>query len=154
MSRWGRCDFSQFEEFAKGFEKIDVDSLCIAGARELAGRLLALVIPATPVGKYPKGSGKKGGTLRRGWGAKNGSAGKQYAQSLTVTKSGGNYMVEIINPVEYASYVEFGHRTVNGGWVEGRYMLTISEEKLKRIAPSVLEKMVYRKLKEACDGGN
>lgn len=154
MSQWGRCDFSQFEEFAKGFEKIDIDALCIAGARELAGRLLALVIPATPVGKYPKSSGKKGGTLRRGWGAKNGSAGKQYAQSLTVTKAGNNYMVEIINPVEYASYVEFGHRTVNGGWVEGRYMLTISEEKLKRIAPSVLEKMVYRKLKEACDGGN
>ena len=154
MPQWGRCDFSQFEEFAKGFEKIDVDALCIVGARELAGRLLALVIPATPVGKYPKGSGKKGGTLRRGWGAKNGSAGKQYAQSLTVTKSGGNYMVEIVNPVEYASYVEFGHRTVNGGWAEGRYMLTISEEKLKRIAPSVLEKMVYRKLKEACDGGN
>mgnify|MGYP000048087142 FL=1 len=63
-------------------------------------------------------------------------------------------MVEIINPVEYASYVEFGHRTVSGGWVEGRYMLTISEEKLKRIAPSVLEKMVLRKLKEVCNGGN
>ena len=22
MSRWGRCDFSQFREFAKGFEKL------------------------------------------------------------------------------------------------------------------------------------
>ena len=145
MSRWGRCDFSQFREFAKGFEKLsdsEIDDLCVACSKELAARLLALVIPATPVGKYPKGSGKKGGTLR------------EYAQSLTVTKSGNTYMVEIINPVEYASYVEFGHRTVSGGWVEGRYMLTISEEKLKRIAPSVLEKMVLRKLKEVCNGGN
>ena len=33
-------------------------------------------------------------------------------------------------------------------------MLTISEEKLKRIAPSVLEKMVLQKLKEVCNGGN
>lgn len=157
MSRWGRCDFSQFQEFAKGFEKLsesEMDALCRTCAKELAGRLLALVIPATPVGKYPKSSGKKGGTLRRGWGAKNGSAGKEYAQSLTVTKTGNDYMVEIINPIEYASYVEFGHRTVNGGWVEGRYMLTVSEEKLKKIAPSVLEKMILRKLKEVCNGGS
>lgn len=65
MSRWGRCDFSQFREFAKGFEKLsdsEIDDLCVACSKELAARLLALVIPATPVGKYPKGSGKKGGT--------------------------------------------------------------------------------------------
>ena len=79
MSRWGRCDFSQFREFAKGFEKLsdsEIDDLCVACSKELAARLLALVIPATPVGKYPKGSGKKGGTLRRGWGAKNGKVRK------------------------------------------------------------------------------
>ena len=94
MPRWGRCDFSQFREFAKGFEKLsdsEIDDLCVACSKELAARLLALVIPATPVGKYPKGSGKKGGTLRRGWGAKNGKAGREYAQSLTVTKSGNIY---------------------------------------------------------------
>ena len=59
--------------------------------------------------------------------------------------------MEIVNPVDYASYVEFGHRTVNGGWVEGRYMLTISEEKLKTVAPSALESMVLKKLREVCD---
>ena len=67
MSRWGRCDFSQFREFAKGFEKLsdsEIDDLCVACSKELAARLLALVIPATPVGKYPKGSGKKGGRVR------------------------------------------------------------------------------------------
>ncbi len=157
MARWGRCDFSQYRELVNSFGKLsdaELDDLCIACSKELASRLLALVIPATPVGKYPKGSGKKGGTLRRGWGAKNGKAAQGYAQSLTVTKSGNMYTVEIINPVEYASYVEFGHRTPSGGWVEGQYMLTISEEKLKRIAPSVLEKMVLQKLKEVCNGGN
>lgn len=43
---------------------------------------------------------------------------------------GKKYTVEIINPVEYASYVEFGHRTPSGGWVEGQYMLTIENMKL------------------------
>ena len=48
MSRWGRCDFSQFREFAKGFEKLsdsEIDDLCVACSKELAARLLALVIP-------------------------------------------------------------------------------------------------------------
>ena len=38
-----------------------------ACAKELAARLLAKVIKRTPVGQYPSGSGKVGGTLRRGW---------------------------------------------------------------------------------------
>ena len=47
MSRWGRCDFSQFREFTKGFEKLsdsEIDNLCVACSKELAARLLALVI--------------------------------------------------------------------------------------------------------------
>ena len=60
-------------------------------------------------------SSKMGGTLRRGW-----TVG-------TVIKSGKQYNIEVINSVEYASYVEFGHRTRNHkGWVPGQYMLTIS----------------------------
>lgn len=154
MARWGRVDYSQLRAFAKAIDKLsssEMDKLCIDCSKALAARLLALVIPKTPVGKYPKGSGKKGGTLRRGWGAKSGSTATSYAQSLHVQKSGNVYTVEIVNPVDYASYVEFGHRTVNGGWVEGRYMLTISEEKLKTVAPSVLESMVLKKLREVCD---
>lgn len=156
MARWGRADYSQLEALKRAVQKLsdsEMDKLCIDCSKALAARLLALVIPKTPVGKYPKSSGKKGGTLRRGWGAKSGSAAAGYAQSLTVQKSGNVYTVEIVNPVDYASYVEFGHRTVNGGWVEGRYMLTISEEKLKTVAPSVLEAMVLKKLKEAVSGG-
>lgn len=154
MARWGTADYSQLTALAKAFEKLsssEMNALCIKCSKALAARLLALVIPATPVGKYKKGSGKNGGTLRRGWGANSGSAAAAYANSLVVTKTGENYTIEIINPVEYASYVEFGHRTVNGGWVEGRYMLTISEEKLKQVAPSVLEKLILQKLREVCD---
>ena len=50
-------------------------------------------------------------------------------------------MVEIINPVEYASYVEYGHRTPDHkGWVRGRFMMTLSERELERAAPELLEK--------------
>lgn len=152
MPNWGKTDCRQLKKLQKNIEelssKLNMDAFCEACCKELAARLLALVIPATPVGKYPKSSGKKGGTLRRGWGAKTAKEAKAYAQSLRVTKRGHIYEIEIINPIEYASYVEFGHRTVNGGWVEGRYMLTVSEERLKTIAPRLLEQKLQNYLGE------
>ena len=43
---------------------------------------------------------------------------KAYANSIIVRKQGANYVIELINPVEYASYVNSGHRTRNHtGWV-------------------------------------
>ena len=58
-------------------------------------------------------------------------------------------VIEIINPVEYASYVEYGHRTRNHkGWVEGKFMLTVSEDEIRRSAPRILEKKLEKYLKE------
>lgn len=138
QTNMNKLNESQVQEFIEGV------------AKELAARLLAKVIKRTPVGQYPKSSGKKGGTLRRGWTAQNSegtgaaSNATQYANSLKVHHFGGTYVVEIVNPVYYASYVEFGHRTRDGeGWVEGRFMLTISEQELESDAPKVIE----RKLK-------
>lgn len=152
MAKWGSADYRQLQKLQQNMNKLlgpDYDAFCRSCCRELAARLLALVIPKTPVGQYPKSSGKKGGTLRRGWGAKSGQNAVQYVQSLHVSKSGNNYTIEIVNPVEYASYVEYGHRTRGGaGWVPGRYMLTISEEKLRQMTPAILERKLQAKLKE------
>ena len=128
------------------------DEFLTSCAKELAARLLAKVIKRTPVGQYPQESGKKGGTLRRGWTTEstgNSSHDIQAAiSSMTVTKVGNDYVIEIINPVEYASYVEFGHRTRNHkGWVEGKFMLTISEDEIKKSAPRILENKLKKYLK-------
>ena len=103
-------------------------------------------------------SGKVGGTLRRGWTSKsheeassggNNANAKAYADSLTINHSGNMLMIEVVNPVHYASYVEFGHRTRNHkGWVQGRFMLTISEQEIQNIAPNVLENKVKKFLGE------
>lgn len=125
-----------------------IDQFLTSCAKELAARLLAKVIKRTPVGQYPEGSGKTGGTLRRGWTGGNSSNAQAYANSLTVKQVGNDYVIEIINPVEYASYVEFGHRTRNHkGWVEGQFMLTISEDEIRRSAPRILEKKLKDYLK-------
>lgn len=104
-------------------------------AKELVQRLLAKVVKRTPVGQYPSGSGKMGGTLRRGWTIE------------PIRKEGDKYIIEIINPVEYAPYVEYGHRTRGGkGWVEGHFMMTISENEIRNVAPSILENKLKRQL--------
>ena len=70
MARSGTFNFQDFEKIKNNLEKLNqeqVDLFIDACAKELAARLLAKVIKRTPVGDYPNSSGKKGGTLRRGW---------------------------------------------------------------------------------------
>ena len=137
-----KIDCKQLEQLRDSLEAMarNSDDFFEDTSREIAARLLAKVIKRTPVGTYPSNSGKVGGTLRRGWTAGTNQAATSYADSLTVHHFGDTYVIEIINPVEYASYVEFGHRTANGtGWVEGKYMLTLSEQEIRQSAPGILE---------------
>ena len=146
MGRMGKFDCKGFKDFQKQLEKMqDPDIFVESCAKELAARLLAKVVKRTPVGQYPESSGKSGGTLRRGWTGLKRSSAKRYADSLKVHRFGNTYVIEIINPVEYASYVEYGHRTANhSGWVKGHFMMIISEQELERIAPKVLENKIKK----------
>lgn len=151
MSKWGSCDFKQLKELQKRIERLqksDLAQFCEAVSKELAARLLAKVIKRTPVGQYPAKSGKVGGTLRRGWTGEKQQNATAYAQALPITQQGNDFIIEIINPVEYASYVEFGHRTRGGGWVEGRFMLTKSELEIEGQAPKIIEKKLLQFLGE------
>ena len=174
-----RVDLSGLEKLQgqiHALQKQQMEEFCRAVSKELAARLLGLVIPATPVGRYRKKwvrfttkegtkvkfkikNKKVGGTLRRGWTAKteaeahaggSGPTARQYAYSLPIQKSGDQYTIIVTNPVHYAEYVERGHRTRNGagkGWVPGRYMLTVSEAQLKTQIPSVVERHLEQKLR-------
>ena len=153
MARNGKVNYRDLDNFRKQLKSslgsAQIDLFIESCAKELASRLLAKVIKRTPVGEYPNSSGKKGGTLRRGWtGEKNQSA-VAYAGNLKVNHYGGVYVIEIVNPVEYASYVEFGHRTRNHeGWVDGKFMLTVSEQEIQAAAPKILENKLKKKLGE------
>lgn len=183
MGSMGRFDFRGLKEFQKSLEKLQesYDGFMEACARELAARLLAKVVERTPVGVPPKdiddnrkttvevtgARGKKrkflsreaeiyqrywahykGGTLRRGW-----TIGE-------IRKEGGLYTIEVINAVEYASYVEYGHRQEPGryvpalgkrlknGWAKGKFIMTMSAQELERAAPEILEQKMKRFLEE------
>ncbi len=152
MAGMGKITTGDLHKFYTELQKLSseaqADAFVEACAKELAARLLAKVIKRTPVGSYPKAGGKKGGTLRRGWTAGQCTGAAAYAAAMEVKYTNGMFSVEIINPVEYASYVEYGHRTRGGkGWVEGRFMMTISEDELSAIAPKVLERKLNKYMK-------
>lgn len=183
MGGMGRINFEGLKEFRKSLEKLqeNYDGFMEECAKELAARLLAAVVERTPTGLPPKdiddnrkttvevtgAGGKKrkflsreaeiyqrhwahykGGTLKRSW-----TIGE-------IRKEGGTYIIEVINPVEYASYVEYGHRQEPGryvpalgkrlkkGWAKGKFMMTISEQELERAAPQILEQKMRRFLEE------
>lgn len=182
MARWGKCDYKQLEEFQKKIEKLaQADSINFFEecAKELAARLLRKVIKRTPVSdnqyenqivndKEKRYTVKNGGTLRRGWTCKTekeAENGKEtdvsaWVNSLGIKKIGNVFQIEVLNPVNYASYVEFGHRQEPGrfvpaigkrlvsSWVEGQYMLTISEKEIEMQAPKILERKLTEYLKE------
>lgn len=146
MGKMGKINIRELKDFERKLKSMkDPDAFVESCAKELAARLLAKVIKRTPVGGYPKSSGKKGGTLRRGWtGGKRASV-SAYVDSLSIQHVGDAYVIEIVNPVEYASYVEYGHRTADHkGWVPGKFMMTISEQEIQEIAPRVLERKVKK----------
>lgn len=135
----------ELEDQLKSFRDGQVQQFIDACAKELTARLLAKTVKRTPVGVYPKSTGKVGGTLRKGW-----TAGKQAAEyigSLQIRHDGSNTVIEITNPTPYASYVEYGHRTKNGaGWVDGRFMLTKSAEEIQNAAPQIIEAKLKKEL--------
>ena len=139
----------QLEELEKGKARDKFFEDC---AKEMAARLLSLVKPKTPVGVYDDPS-RKGGTLRRGWtGGKNTDA-EAFADSLTVKKSGKTYTITVENNVEYAPYVEYGHRTRGGkGFVPGKRMLEISEQELEALSPKILQDKLEKFLKGVLNG--
>ena len=64
-----------------------------------------------------------------------------------VNHYGDTYVVEIVNPIEYASYAEFGHRTrKHKDGIAGRFMMTIAEQELQSIAQKVLENKLKKML--------
>lgn len=119
------------------FQKNGQEQICRECAEELADKLLKAVKKRTPKEGYPPGNVPPGNALREGW------------MVSDVKRQGDRYVVEISNPAEYASYVEYGYRDdKNAKWVPGRFMLTISLKELQSASSAFLREKLEEKLKE------
>lgn len=109
MSNFGNIDDKTFNTYVErvGDEVKSKTYLTKATKRMdiIANYAIAQTKALTPVGK------KNGGTLRRSWKRSN------------VNYTDKSLVVKVSNSADYASFVENGHRTRSGGWVNGRFML-------------------------------
>jgi hypothetical protein len=128
MAKIGDFNFDDFKKLQRSLRDMEkaYPGFVLETVKLIAGRVLAKTIARTPVGET--------GDLRRGW-----------TIGPIQRAPDGSYLVEIINPVEYSLYVEYGHRTANHmGWVEGRFMLTISVKEIEQELPTILNKRLQR----------
>lgn len=128
MSRYGNFNMRELERFKDKLEQMKVEEFMTAQAKLIAQRLITLTKQKTPVDT---------GHLRRNW------------AMGTVEKAGNTYIVTVSNNVEYASFVEEGHRNkTHTGWIPGKHMLTISEYELQDMAPRILQRNIKAFLRE------
>ena len=123
-----------FRDTIQQMEQQAVNEFFESLSKDIAARLLRKVVKRTP---------SKTGALRKLWGA---------AKDIRVKKSGNTYEVTIENSASYASYVEYGHRQTPGrfvpaigkrlvkDWVEGQFMLTLSEHEIKGQLPGIIKR--------------
>lgn len=117
-------DFKQYEKFVKSLGDADKDfELFLTDFLvEMANRVIAKVKPRTPVDT---------GALKASW---------------MIVEIGKDY-ITIGSPMEYASFVEYGHTLRNGVWKDGRFMLTLSMEEVQKEIPKRFEKSFQQFMK-------
>lgn len=68
-----------------------------------------------------------------------------------VVKRGDTFIITVYNQLQYASFVENGHRIVIGGvtvgWVEGKFMLKLTKDEMERIAPVMWKKEIEKEMR-------
>ncbi|MCT1186490.1 HK97 gp10 family phage protein [Lactococcus lactis] len=159
MGKFADFDYREVQKFIERFDGGVKDELVLREIEKEFQRVTNMAInivkKKTPVGKsisytglvlegnnlYEKQMKTKGhGQLRRGW------------HSGEISKSGNDLMVEIYNDVEYAIYVEKGHRQQAGryvpvlgkrlkaSWVEGVGMLEKSLDPIEQLMIRVIGK--------------
>jgi len=184
MGRNGSVDTSELTKLLANIEgmKEATPEFLMQCTNELGQRLLRKVLKRTPVGKKPtfkgektiKVKGQSGKTrtfltkekadydmmINKYW---SGYSGGQLRRSWRVTSAEGtgyNYTIKVENPLDYASYVEHGHRQTPGrfipalgktaivSWVKGRHMLSDSVNELEDSKYKIVKAKLNAFLKE------
>lgn len=127
MAKFDISGLKEFQKRLEAMEKNTFDNIAEQCTNELAARMLRKTAKRTPV---------KSGHLKGSW------------RANAAIKRGGQWRTAVFNPVKYAPYVEYGHRTINGGWVAGRHMMERSADDIERDAEKIIQSKVRKVLSE------
>jgi len=143
-------DYSQFEKYVKNFEKMAdefeewLKTFLLQQAQRCIGRTkqrqnaLNLIDTGFMINAWTVGDEAK--VIKQGEDGKftsnYDSAFASQATIDSVKQIGNSLEITLGNIAEYASYVELGHSTRSGGWVNGGFMFTISMDEIDRAMPT------------------
>lgn len=148
----------QFSKNVKNLSKKEMDGICEKILREMALRFLTEVIRLTPVARSRRNY--TGGTLRRGWVLNKPQRRltnktkptpqeiERFVNTLKFKKVGKYYTITVTNPIEYAKFVNYGHRTRGGkGWVQGYHFVEKAEDYINKNQNKIFKRIFEEKLK-------
>lgn len=129
-------EFREVRQFAENMKEFTIESGKIH--KKVAERVAQLAIRKvkmlTPVDT---------GDLRNNW-------------KYHIIKQGDTYKIVIYNQIEYANFVEKGHRIVIAGrtvgFVDGQFMLELTEREMERIAPRMWEREIEKEWRRIMGG--
>ena len=156
----GRVKKFGLEELRNRIEALteeDRDAFFKEAANTLGNAVMGKARELTPVGDYsdrlPPYNNVVGGTLRDSW------------KMTPVVKHRNGYLVQVQNPIEYASYVNYGHRQNVGQFIppygkrakkpfiKGQYMLERAEMQTNPQAKLLLTPILNKYLKKVFEDG-
>ena len=126
-------DFTEFQKMCKEYAELQAEfnGFLRSFLVEMAERIIRETI-LKQSGHDPKYRAYDTGAMTNAWTLGN------------VTGSGREISVEILNPMEYATDIEYGHRIVVGsgankkevGWYQGKFMMTTSIDEIQKQMPA------------------
>jgi len=151
MSR--EVDFSQLEQFFQNFNNAynDFEDFLKKFLLEMALRAIAKIKQRTPVDtgalRAMWGIGSQNLVIRTNTGTGMVEIDPERAQVASIDVVGDSFEVMIWNGMDYASFIEFGARNVDGSWREGFFMMTVSVDEAQRQIPSRFDKAFLQYMK-------
>lgn len=121
-------ELSAFKDKLDSLSQAGLDGIEQKLCNELANRVVRAAVKITPVD-----TGHLKGSYR----------------TSAVYPTGDGYSITVYNPVRYAPYVEYGHRTRGGGWCEGKFMLTKATEQVEKNAEGIVGNAINREIQRA-----
>lgn len=123
-------DFKNFDKFVKSMNTMerDFNNFLQKFLIQMANRVIAKTKSKQAGHEGEEFKAYDTGAMTNAW------------QLGNISGSGKNLEVEILNPMEYATDIEYGHRIVRGntevGYYNGRFMLKTSIDEIKAQMPA------------------
>lgn len=125
----GKVNFKELQELQKRLQQTQnqIPQLIQEIVDDISNEFLQEVKQRTPASDNNK--------LKNNW------------KKRVIAGKNGSYTVEIYNDLEYASSIEYGHKTESNGFKQGHFMMTITQQDIENRMNSLVQPKLEKALK-------